>query len=191
MGDNEVNFIASTGQRPLTHFAALVAKLNPTDDDMKTASRYLVEKTRSQALSGFDANGTPFAPYSPAYQKAKKQSQVDLYSRYAHAHMLDSLKAEVTANPPGISVGIFDNEELALRARVNDGGLSLSGRQARTFIKKLKHVSHQKKSGLKRQLKGRGSIQVIPARHFLAVTPQDVHIMGELVVDSIAGRLNR
>lgn len=186
----EPSFTVAGGGKPLTHFVALVSKLNPTDSDMITSAKYLVEKTRSQALSGFDVNGTPFAPYSPGYQKAKKQSHVDLYGRTAHQHMLDELKAVVTTSPPSIEVGIIDNEELALRARVNDGGLTFSGRQARAFIKKLKNVSHQKKSGLKRQLKNRGNIQVIPPRPFLGVTPQDIRIMGEMIADSIVGRLN-
>lgn len=190
--NGECQFLTTAGERPLDVWAKLMVEIDPKPSDMEGAANYLSSKTAAQAMSGFDVYNSPFAPYSPGYAKRKRSSAVDLYGMGRHAnHMLDLVTTQLSSNPPAILLGIFDDADAALRARVNNEGLSLQGRQARSYIKKLvpgKSWSRQRINAARKA--ATTGITVIPVRRFLGVTPQDVRIMSEMIRDSIVERLS-
>lgn len=60
------------------NFPALDEIALTTADDMREIGLLARERIYRRTVSGIDAEGQPFAPYSAAYAKAKGSSRVDL-----------------------------------------------------------------------------------------------------------------
>lgn len=60
------------------NFPALDEIALTTADDMREIGLLARERIYRRTVSGIDADGQPFAPYSEAYAKAKGSSRVDL-----------------------------------------------------------------------------------------------------------------
>ncbi len=59
-------------------FPALEDLTLTTADDMREIGLLVRERIYRRTVSGIDAEGQPFAPYSPDYAKVKGSSRVDL-----------------------------------------------------------------------------------------------------------------
>lgn len=178
-------FLTRNGGDPYQSFLLFIRDIFPTAADLKKAGNWLVAKRRSETLGGRDVEGAGFAPYSAAYARRSGVDGVTLYSRKSKGpHMLDVLDSRVVGDgqTTSLEVGIFGNEQLATRARIqNEGG---------TIRTRLGYGSGGFKTPLgvgRRQNKGK-TFAKIPARHWLGATDQDLKQMQDIIMESAAAR---
>ena len=101
-------FVGPGGMDPRQHFVALAeAVTHPKEGDLLLAGNYLRGEIRDRTFAGLTVDSSPFASYSAAYAKRKReQTNVDLYSRGSGSrHMLDALT--VRAGDSFIELGIY------------------------------------------------------------------------------------
>lgn len=168
------SFTGPGGQRPEDAVIRLIEDLQPTEEDLASVGQYLRQKIRKRTLADQSVDGGSFTGYSESYQKQKRQSQVDLYSRKSQRHMLDALDVQVSNNL--IEVGIFNDEEIASRAKLHNEGGSVRTRQ---------------KKGAKRSWFRRSAARssfTMPARRWLGATAEDISEMTSLLITRIKDR---
>ena len=170
-------FLTRDGGDPVAHFESLFNRFyHPSEESLMTAALVLREGIRERSLSGVSFDGSPFAPYSPAYAARKGQENVDLYGKNEPPHMLDVLGVRVNLDPPSIDIGIFDEEKVAIRAEVhNEGGATNAGRKAGKY-KSLK---------ARRTAIASGKLGQIPARPWLGLDGPSLDRAGESIVQDI------
>lgn len=148
---------------------------HPPEESLAAAGEVLREEIRQRALSGLSFTGEPFAPYSDEYARRKGQTNVDLYSKKMPPHMLDAIQVKVGQDE--IEIGIFGDEVLAERARVNNEGASIrtaAGRKAGRYT--------SLKARRAAVALGRSLFAKIPARPWLGLTQQALDKVGKAIV---------
>lgn len=169
------------GGDPVAHFEALVGRFtHPSEEALATAGEIIVQDIRQRTLEGRSIDGGSFASYSPAYAKRKGQENVDLYSHYQQPHMLDLLQAKVVNNE--IEVGIFNNERVAERARVNnEGGI------VRTMAGRVKGKFTSLRARREAIKLGSRPTAIIPARPWLGPSPEALNKAASVIISDIVG----
>ena len=172
-------FLTRDGGDPVAHFESLVGRfLHPPEESLMTAGLVIREQIRERALAGRSFTGVPFAAYSPSYEARKGQSNVDLFSRNMEPHMLDLLDVRVDSD--GIEIGIFNNEQAALRAQVNQEGGKIRTTAGHV---KGKHTSLRARRAA--VALGKSLYSRVPPRPWLGVTAGDLDRAGALIVQEI------
>lgn len=181
----DASFTAPDGSPdPAAYFRRVSTAFVPQRKDLEQAGQWLVAQIKQRTLRDESLNGGNFVPYSPAYARSKGQTNVDLYSKYSHAHMLDSLQARVEnvafGQTPDVTteldVGIFDNPDLAARARLHDQGSVIPVRQRTTKSKRKANIEQAATSFN------------MPQRQFLGATADDMNHIGEMLLGDIRQR---
>ena len=174
-------FLTRDGGDPVADFQSFVDRVyHPSEESLMTAGLIVRQQIREQALAGVSFTGTPFAPYSPDYERRKGQQNVDLYSKEMRPHMLDALDVRVSTNPPEIEIGIFGDDELALRARVNNEGGTV-----RTSAGKIAGRYTSLKARRAAVALGRSLYARIPARPWLGATQESLDRAGASLAQDI------
>lgn len=182
-----VSFTGPGNSDPATHFGIFIHELQPTEADLLAAGQYLRGQIRDRTFRGQSVDGTPFFWYSPAYEKKKGQTNVDLYSRGASKHMLDALTVQASTEPLQISIGIFGDAEVAMRAKVHNEGATI---RTRLGTGKHKDIGASRRFGteIRRQKKRGVASFSMPKREFLGATEEDIMNMRRIIVRSIQQR---
>ena len=181
---------------PVSYILKLEAAARPTVGDALAMGALQRKLIMARTAAHVDAEGAPFAPYSPSYLKRKVKhggsAQVDLYGFKSQPRMMRSMKVrtasaeldagmEANADPwansqPlmfGFEVGMMGDDRISQRARVhNDGGIVKTRLGQRssdrgTSFKGRKHKSR----------KGAVASYNMPRRHFLDSTELDRQLM--------------
>ncbi len=174
-------FVSSTGQDPAAAIEGIIRVIQPTVGDALYGGQIIRSEILQSTAQGLDANGIPFAGYSPDYAKQKlkklgKNSPVDLFGPDQHVHMLNTIlvKAggfEVTIGdtPQDIGtpsdlfeIGFYGQE--SIRAKAHNEGASIRTRLG---------------TGKGKRSKGK-STATIPQRNFFAANQarQDLAAFG-------------
>lgn len=161
----------------------LATDAKPNASDLAKAGDYLVPVIRNRTLSGVSYDGTPFAPYSPAYASRKGGSTVTLFSQgdKNQGHMLDAVTHQETDNT--LDVGIFGNDKLATLAQVHQEGATIRTRLGWGMEGFKRHPGRRRTRGK--------DFSTIPARRWLGASEQDIARMNEIIMESMAERLRR
>ncbi len=180
------SFLTDSGEDPGRHILKIEAATRATTGDLLNAGQILRTRIRERTAQGIDANGAPFAAYSPGYAKRKNaalgSSVVDLFGYENHPHMLNALVVRVNgqefsgdgmlsfSSDPAelLQVGFWD-DEAATKAFVHNTGAEVPTRGT-------------KKKG------ARGSFNM-PQREFFAASSEDLRLMEQSVVQRIETRL--
>lgn len=179
----EASFLDERGRDAFQSFSLFVQNLQIQESDLEPAGEWLVEKRISQTLQGRDFEGLDFAPYSPQYGTRKKDSRVTLRGKGKGPHMLDALTYQIP-EPGRLDVGIFDNPELAERARIQNEGAEIRTRIGGGLEGFKLHPGRKKPKGKKSSL-------IIPARRWLGATSKDLEHMQEMIAKSALERAGK
>lgn len=182
MADDFTSANGADGFATLTIWLKEATTIEP--QDLLAAGEWLAKKRAEETRSGRDVDGGLFAPYSPNYAFRKGSSTVDLYSAQRHEHMLDALQAQVEGDV--LQVGIFNDDELATRARVTNEGAEVRTQLGMGREGFKNHPGRRQVNA--RGKKGKGSA-VIPPREWLGASQADLDHMAELIIESVNKRL--
>lgn len=168
------------------HFSLIMNEIQPTQSDNLLAGNILRGNIRDRTFADEDLRGGNFIPYSPAYAKWKGQHNVDLYSKGTGKHMLDALTVHATENE--IEIGIFGDEEMAIRAKVHNEGAVV---RTRLGTGKRTAPGHSRKFGVQifKQKKGGKPYMTIPSRSWLGARASDIDQMRQAILNAIKGRI--
>lgn len=173
------------GMVPSDHFKIVLYNIQPNEGDLMLAGEFQRGNMRDRSFAGVDINGHPFVPYTPGYAKQKGQTNVDLFGRKASKHMLNALTVQVPSDASSINIGIWDDGELATRAQVHNEGATIRTRSGKGKAKPRKSKM-ERLFGI--EMEHRTSFRM-PQREFLGATEQDTNDMGQIIVNSIAARM--
>jgi phage gpG-like protein len=157
----------------------------PTRADLLFAGQLQIANIRKRTLAGLDVDGTPFVRYSAAYadRKAKKVGKglVNLFGTAHHTHMMNALQVIVDSDAE-FGVGIYANEELAIRARVHNEGATIPTRLSYSAFEAAKYGYEPRNPRRYKQAKATFEM---PRRHWLGAS--DAEVAG--IADAIGERL--
>jgi hypothetical protein len=193
-------FTGPNGSDPVGYIVKIEKAIQPTAGDCLYAGQIFRTLVRQRTARGVDADGSPFAPYSPAYAKRKAKrlghaNTVDLFGGDHHPHMLNAMQVRVGgarlddneqassdagSNAEHIDlfyVGFWDRES-ATRARLHNEGGTVRTRQG-TGKKGDVKFGH----GIRLQKRGGRPTFEMPVRRFFAANPHDLEQMGAALAE--------
>ena len=116
------SFTGPNGESPSATITRLTASILPTSEAMLYAGSRQITRIRERTALGNDVNGSPFAPYSPAYAKARGKSgrNVSPVDLLKSGRMLTSMRVE-TQGSEEFAITVQDAEAAAYGQAINDG----------------------------------------------------------------------
>jgi hypothetical protein len=132
---SSVSFTSSTGTDPVRALDLFLAgTVNPSREAMEYAGQREITRIRTRTMAGTDVNGSPFAPYSPAYAKrrAKKGRSIAPVNLLMTGIMQTSLTVEIRG-PKSFAIVEMNEEAKAYGRAHNEGAPSRGLPQRRWF----------------------------------------------------------
>jgi hypothetical protein len=161
----------------------------PTQADLLFGGQLQIANISKRTFAGMDVDGAPFVRYSAAYadRKAKKLGTgvVNLFGADHHTHMLNALQVLVDGETE-FGVGIYANEELAVRARVHNEGATISTRLSYGAFEAAEYGYGPRNP---RRYKRAKATFEIPRRYWLGASSDDVAGIADAIGERIEQRL--
>ena len=119
-----LTFTGPDGKDPVTYAAKVFYDLtHPDADRLQRLGNKIVQNIMVRTSDGESYTGKPFVRYSPSTAKVKGFSEPNLRGNHDSDHMLDHVEARISMGPGMvIEIGIFNSDEKAKIARINDQG---------------------------------------------------------------------